>query len=752
MIKRLLSVSLLTAAAMTMFCADAERLSPTQALDRITRQASSLSTGSLPADHATLQLAYTVNDSVSQSAGVYVFTSDDNSFLLAPADDLAPALLGYGNGFDPDNMPDNFRWWLGNYAAQIQYLSTHPEASVTATADHAPIPHLVSTTWNQGEPFNNLCPTDAGGRSVTGCVATAMSQIINYHQCPATYGIGTHSYTWNNKTLSFDYSTTRFRWSNMLDSYTGSYTTSQANAVATLMYAAGVSVNMNYSSSQSGAVSIRVPSALVNNFGFAKSARYVSRDCFTANDWDNLIYNELAAGRPVIYNGQSQMGGHSFVCDGYDGNSYYHINWGWGGMSDGSFLLSALDPYKQGTGGSGNNSGFNSDQDAIIGIQAPTGEETAAGLSLIANGSFQYSTTYNGFFWGNNKGCFNYSADPADFFTGLKLVNRSTGAIVCVEGDRQSLKGISDEGYMAGFSIIRVSSFPADLPAGTYDAYPIARDVQSESWQPNYIPLSYRQSAEVRVGKNGLVTFDGSDPDAITSYITVTDIYQRGNIIMSDNPSIVVTFSNKSSEDLTNNFDFRFVNALTSEVTTIGTYSLPVNKGKSDTYNLGLSAGDLTDGKYYVTAINTSVKATVSDTYTIYIGVQPTAVAVAPASVSVNGGSAVSLKATVTPANAFDTSVIWTSAAPAIATVSADGTVSGLNQGQAVITATTVNGLTATANVNVTGNAAVDAVESDCGNDAPVRYYDLKGIEIKEPANPGLFIRYQGGKAQKVVR
>lgn len=177
MIERLLSVPLLTAAAMTMFCADAERLTPSQALDRITRQASSLSTGSMPADHSTLQLAYTVNDSVSQSAGVYVFTSDDNSFLLAPADDLAPALLGYGNGFDPDNMPDNFRWWLGNYAAQIQYLSTHPEASVTATADHAPIPHLVSTTWNQGEPFNNLCPTDAGGRSVTGCVATAMSRI-----------------------------------------------------------------------------------------------------------------------------------------------------------------------------------------------------------------------------------------------------------------------------------------------------------------------------------------------------------------------------------------------------------------------------------------------------------------------------------------------------------------------------------------------------------------------------------------------
>lgn len=752
--KRLLSFTLLAGAAMTIFSADAARVNPAQALERLIKSASPLSNGAAGAHAATLELAYTVNDSATSIPGVYVFTSADNSFILAPADDLAPALLGYGDNFDPDDIPDNFRWWMQNYARQIQYLSEHPEAAPEALSDHATIPHLLTTTWNQRAPYNNLCPSDAGGRSVTGCVATAMAQVINYHECPAAYGTGTHSYTWNNTTLSFDYSATRFDWANMRDSYSGSYTTAQANAVATLMYAAGVGVNMNYSSKESGAVSLRIPATLVNNFGFAPSARFVSRDCFTAADWDALIYNELAARRPVIYSGQSQQGGHCFVCDGYDGNSYYHINWGWGGLSDGSFLLSALDPYQQGTGGSGNNTGFNTDQDAIIGVQAPGSDIVPAGLSLIANGGFAYSDTYKGFWWGQNKGFFNYSASPAEFYTGIKLVNRSTGETFYAQGEKMSLNGISDAGSLDGYSLIR-AAMPAGLPAGYYDAYPVARDLDSDEWQKIYIPVSLNQSVEVRVGNNGLVTFDGSDPDQISSFIAVTEIYQSRDITPTSPYSyLYVTVSNSGSESVTNGINFNFKNTATGETVTIGTWNLKCDAASKNYYSLTMESffDRLPDGKYEVTAFNTTVGATVSDPYTIYIGVQPKSVTVTPKTLTLVANETYSLTASVTPADAFDTSVTWTSSDSDVASVAADGTVKAIANGTALITATTINGLTSSATVTVSGSAGVDAILPDNGSEGAEILYDLRGVKVENPSAPGLYIRISGGKPEKVIR
>ena len=157
-------------------------------------------------------------------------------------------------------------------------------------------------------------------------------------------------------------------WDNMLDSYDGSTTTIQQQAVANLMKYCGAAVQMDYADAWnggSGAYSSDVPEALKNYFNYSEATVLKKRSSYTSNnEWDDLIYSELASSRPVYYSGSNNSGGHAFVCDGYDGNGYYHINWGWSGTSNGNFLLSALDPHEQGTGGS--SAGYNNNQAALI--------------------------------------------------------------------------------------------------------------------------------------------------------------------------------------------------------------------------------------------------------------------------------------------------------------------------------------------------------------------------------------------------
>lgn len=187
---------------------------------------------------------------------------------------------------------------------------------------------------------------------MTGCVATAMAQVINYHKYPEK-GIGSNSYTTTTSGLSvsFNFGATTFDWDNMADIYSLSSTAEQKTAVATLMKACGVSVNMDYGTGASGAMSAFVPAALVNYFGYDKATAYRERIWFSGQEWEDLVYNELATVGPVYYGGTTARNeGHAFVCDGYRADGFFHINWGWGGQSNGYFRLSALDPSSHGIG------------------------------------------------------------------------------------------------------------------------------------------------------------------------------------------------------------------------------------------------------------------------------------------------------------------------------------------------------------------------------------------------------------------
>ena len=350
-----------------------------------------------------------------QISGLYVFNVKDNGgFVIVSNDDSTIPILGYSDtgAVDPDNMPDNMRAWLQGYADEIAWArenrahkdtpSVH-NSSRTGTAVKEPVLPLLKTTWDQGAPYNNLTPyykksgnsysysaTYQSGYShcATGCVATAMAQVMKYHEWPALTS-EIPSYTWEsaNYTLT-GLSATTFDWENMSNSYSGSETDDTATAIAKLMQYCGWSVQMDYGE-ESGSNSTNVATALKNYFDYnSTTTKCINRSNYSYAYWVDIMYNEVANRRPVVFGAQSSGGGHEFVIDGYQSEDYFHVNWGWGGMSDSYFKLSALDPDAQGIGGSSSDDGFHFGQEAVVGVQKST--ENGTTLDLTPN-SFSLS-------------------------------------------------------------------------------------------------------------------------------------------------------------------------------------------------------------------------------------------------------------------------------------------------------------------------------------------------------------------------
>lgn len=343
------------------------------------------------------------------NANYYVFNlGEADGFVVVSGDDRTTPILGYSNtgSINFDDMPDGLRYLLEGYEQQMEVLASDAYAGdyrnssplrASALADIAP---MISTQWSQGEPYNDLCPLIDGERTVTGCVATSMAQVMNYHQYPtaSTTAIPSYSVTTEDKnraSYNLDVAAldaTTFSWGDMLDNYTSenSGTDAQKQAVAKLMQYCGSSIEMVYglgSNGGSAAYSEAVPYALTTYFGYDGGMYHAYRRNYSYEAWVTMIYNELAARRPVILGGQSCGGGHSFVCDGYkyeNESDYFHINWGWGGLSDGFFLLSLLNPDEQGVGGSSTLDGFSYWQDAIVGIQRPVADNADNVLALDA--------------------------------------------------------------------------------------------------------------------------------------------------------------------------------------------------------------------------------------------------------------------------------------------------------------------------------------------------------------------------------
>lgn len=293
----------------------------------------------------------------------YIFNvENDEGFVIVSGDDRTKEILGYSDRghLNYEEMPCNLKYWLSYYEEAIGAIPVGAKATrATTRSEKAAVSPLIETLWYQSSPFNNYCPPspeDPNVNSVTGCVATAMAQVMNYHKYP-DFLPALDAYTYHDSVTVSALEAKSMDWNNDDD-------------LLWLSRYCGQSVYMKYGKNGSYTSDGYISAAMVKKFGYDGAERPVYRDVFDADTWEDMIYNELAAGRPVIYSGQdleTEPGahiGHSFIVDGYDGTGFYHVNWGWGGGND-YYALDVMGPpddYK-----------FSSDQSAIIGIQPDKG-------------------------------------------------------------------------------------------------------------------------------------------------------------------------------------------------------------------------------------------------------------------------------------------------------------------------------------------------------------------------------------------
>lgn len=330
----------------------------------------------------------------------YVFDNTSGpGFVIVAGDDAAMPVLAYSfeNEFPTDNMPANLQEWLEGMRDEINHArrqgaqATGYVARAWATADAGtPVVELETAAWDQTAPYNDLCPQVNRINTYTGCTATALAIVMRYHQFPAQ-GTGTlpayttESYRAYIEELPLGHT---YDWANMKMEYLpGLYGETEAEAVATLMRDCAIGLQSDFGpivgSGGTGAYTSDIPAFLTDHMGYDRACRVVYRSDYNTSSWNQLMKQEIDNNRPVLYGGASEdgSGGHAFVLEGYDTNNYFSVNWGWSGQSDGYFLLSALDPYSQGAGGS--DSGFNYFQNAVIGIQPDAGGDYVEELTLV---------------------------------------------------------------------------------------------------------------------------------------------------------------------------------------------------------------------------------------------------------------------------------------------------------------------------------------------------------------------------------
>ena len=488
-----------------------------------------------------------------EEAYYYVFNAGDNGgYVIVAGDDRVEPILGYveQGSFDPDNIPDNMRAWLQGYEEEIKYVMDNDlkpgspalrRRSSTFSTKHS-IPEILTTRWNQGLPYNLTVEkyyTEEGtlARPAAGCIATAWAQVINFHRYPDEIKVEIPAYS---KTYTLKDGTTKtvtfpkvprgakIDWDNMQDTYSCSEShahTAADTAVANLMRYCGQAVQMGYGKS-SGA-NWKAPN-VIKYFGFDDSGHRAGRDQYSIDEWTDLIYNEIAAGYPVPLSGSKISGGHAFVLDGFDGEQLFHVNWGWGGSSNGWFLIGVLNSGdNSGIGAASGSGGYARGQAAVIGLRRPDNipanthltisDVTVAGTSVTAKFTNDTGTT----------GRFNVGM--------LKQEEDGTFTLV---GNKMSITGMAD-------GATQTKSFPLlrKLEAGTYRLTPASKPMTNEDWKPYYNMRD--RYIEAIVDSTGRPTLRIVEPEY---NISIDTIIFPGPRIVGQEQEIVVTFRNNADE------------------------------------------------------------------------------------------------------------------------------------------------------------------------------------------------------------
>ncbi|MGM9817227.1 MAG: C10 family peptidase [Lepagella sp.] len=514
-----MTISLLLTLSMPAFSA---RRSETECREIAGRQASLMSADASSAD---IRLAAS-----SKSLGLarkcvdeafYVYNIGSRGFAIISADPETTPLIAYSDSssFPADTamMPANLRWWLKaqEEAAAIRrnaagshadnYLA--PLRAPSYTAPQAVEPILGDIAWDQSAPYNDLCPE----KCVTGCTATAMAMVMKHYNYPRI-GKGNHAYVsaMMGYNVSYDFEAKPFDWNNMLDQYAdGGYNDSQATAVAELMKACGVAIDTDYRPTSSSANSLKVSDALIKYFRYNDNTLFRLRTAYTNDEWKEMLNQEMAAGRPVIYNGSSKQIGHEFVVDGSDESGLYHINWGWSGVANGYYDISLLNPDQYGTGGgTAEGGGYIFNQGMVIRIK-PEKDDTA---------DYTHNWYMNSMVLINELDANNSIADTEEIrlgaYTFANYGSTFNGQLAIVfskslDGEPAAVIGIQNHSQVApsyGGNLEFKGILPEDFEDGYYYVYLASKPYKGDSWDrvraiygyDSYFTLSHR---------NGRITF-----------------------------------------------------------------------------------------------------------------------------------------------------------------------------------------------------------------------------------------------------
>ena len=326
-----------------------------------------------------------------------IYGYDDGGFAVVTSDDRFESVIGYSTSSCTDSIPCGLKWWLEAVDNNMKTFEAPTYKRARTRASSSGVGPLLTTIWGQGKPFNDNCTFTNGNDHYlckTGCVATAMAQVMNYYKYPKR-GTGSYSYpiTYNNSftiTFSEDFSKSVYDWPNMLDDYTSYYYSniqdSKTKSVAKLMKDCGISVNMKYSNAASGSNVKRVEYALKTYFHYDEATKYYNRNYYNKSEWLKLIYDALDNGRPIVFGGHGNSGssGHAFVLHGYDSSGKVLVNWGWNGFCDGYFDIDLLNP---------SNHNYSYQQCMVIAIpgnNTPTPISYTLKLTVTGSGSVYY--------------------------------------------------------------------------------------------------------------------------------------------------------------------------------------------------------------------------------------------------------------------------------------------------------------------------------------------------------------------------
>lgn len=549
-------------AALVPFVAKAESVSKSEAFN--TAQQYLLSKGKILNQSRTPYRAVRKVKGQPESSYYYIFNAEGgNGYVIVSGDDRTPEILGYvDNGsFDEENIPDNMKSWLQLYVDQIKYLVDNNitvdkraiKARAKAQATRHSVPELLTTRWNQGRPYNITCPkyyleddteekTSLPERTgpATGCTATAMAQVIAYYKYPAALktAIPSYSITYYSKKDGSSKSVsqnsipraTPIDWDNMRDTYDwedGHVANAQDSAVANLMHMCGQAVKMHYGPSSGANFDADV---FIKYFGFDNSAFRAYRSDYSIDDWFDMIYKDIAAGYPVCFAGFSSGGGHAFVLDGFDGENLFHVNWGWGGGSNGWFLVGILNPGdNSGIGASSSSDGYSMGQYALFNLRLPDKDNADTYLFIkdVSTSGTYIKATFE-----------NRTGASGNFQTCVvKLEDDGSTSLV---SPIQSISSMAN-----GTSQTKNFPIKSRLPEGTHKLSPACKPSRGDVWQPKYNMRS--QYIEAVVDSNGDVTLT---PVNITegNSISIDTIVFPGTRIVGKEQEVKVTFRNNGNE------------------------------------------------------------------------------------------------------------------------------------------------------------------------------------------------------------